>query len=92
MTSQMDLHPVVETDSEIVERAREMSEMVNEMYLFTKYVLDTMISCARFADLVLRFLFVFSLKGGFLFAKARGTSGGSKGQEGPVADLSGGRE
>ena len=36
MTSQLELHYLEDTDNEIVFRAREMSEMVNEMYLFTR--------------------------------------------------------
>lgn len=39
MTSQLELHYLEDTDNEIVFRAREMSEMVNEMYLFTRLVL-----------------------------------------------------
>ena len=39
MTSQLELHYFEDTDNEIVFRAREMSEMVSEMYLFTRYVL-----------------------------------------------------
>ena len=38
MTSQLELHYLEDTDNEIVFRAREMSEMVNEMYLFTRLV------------------------------------------------------
>ena len=40
MTSQLELHYLEDTDNEIVFRAREMSEMVNEMYLFTRLVLS----------------------------------------------------
>lgn len=36
MTSQLELHYFEDTDNEIVIRAREMSEMVSEMYLFTR--------------------------------------------------------
>ena len=36
MTSQLELHYFEDTDNEIVVRAREMSEMVSEMYLFTR--------------------------------------------------------
>lgn len=38
MTSQLELHYFEDTDNDIVIRAREMSEMVSEMYLFTRYV------------------------------------------------------
>ena len=37
MTSRLELHYFEDTDNEIVIRAREMSEMVSEMYLFTRY-------------------------------------------------------
>ena len=37
MTSQLELHYFEDTDNKIVIRAREMSEMVSEMYLFTRY-------------------------------------------------------
>jgi len=36
MTSQLELHYFEDTDNDIVIRAREMSEMVSEMYLFTR--------------------------------------------------------
>ena len=36
MTSQLELRHFEDTDNEIVFRAREMSEMVSEMYLFTR--------------------------------------------------------
>lgn len=39
MTSQLELHYFEDTDNDIVIRAREMSEMVSEMYLFTRYVI-----------------------------------------------------
>lgn len=39
MTSQLELHYFEDADNEIVVRAREMSEMVSEMYLFTRYAL-----------------------------------------------------
>ena len=39
MTSQLELHYFEDTDTDIVIRAREMSEMVSEMYLFTRYAL-----------------------------------------------------
>ena len=38
MTSQLELHYFEDTDNEIVYRAREMSEMVSDMYLFTRWV------------------------------------------------------
>ena len=37
MTSQLELRYFEDTDNDIVIRAREMSEMVSEMYLFTRY-------------------------------------------------------
>lgn len=40
MTSQLELHYFEDTDNDIVIRAREMSEMVSEMYLFTRYVIN----------------------------------------------------
>ena len=40
MTSQLELRYFEDTDNDIVIRAREMSEMVSEMYLFTRYVIN----------------------------------------------------
>ena len=36
MTSQLELHYLEDTDNEIISRAREMSQMVSAMYLFTR--------------------------------------------------------
>ena len=36
MTSQLELHYFEDNDNDIVHRAREMSDMVNTMYFFTK--------------------------------------------------------
>ena len=44
MTSQLELHYFEDTDNDIVIRAREMSEMVSEMYLFTRYVVVPLVS------------------------------------------------
>ena len=40
MTSQLELRYFEDTDNDIIIRAREMSEMVSEMYLFTRYVIN----------------------------------------------------
>ena len=36
MTSQLQLHHFEDSDGDIVNRAREMSDMVNTMYFFTR--------------------------------------------------------
>ena len=59
MTSQLELHYLEDTDNEIVFRAREMSEMVNEMYLFTRLVLsDTCCMTNLFNDINFTVFFV----------------------------------
>lgn len=58
MTSQLELHYLEDTDNEIVFRAREMSEMVNEMYLFTRLVLSDTYCITLFNNINFTLFFV----------------------------------